>query len=239
MPKTRGIFMALRIFETDPAARPKETFSDDTVGRFSGGKQENGIPVTLPAWRVSTGDPEVAKAIAQLMGGEPEETDSTNENFIDVETTTDKVKVVLTGVDAISSDLKLWNGSNLIHHCDGVEFLSPEEDKGRPCGCPALMEDRKAAAKSKRGPSPSISVEFRLAEDYDLGVFRLQTSSWKLAEVLHVIENSLIKVDGEALCLLELELVEYTTSKGRDVSYRKPVIRVIKAWNEAISDPKF
>ncbi|MFJ7250747.1 hypothetical protein ACIQWA_39750 [Kitasatospora sp. NPDC098652] len=231
--------MALRIFETDPAARPKATFSDDTVGRFSGGKQENGIPVALPAWRVSTGDPEVAAAIAQLMGGVAVETDSTNENFIDVETTADKVKVVLSGPDAVSSDLKLWNGPSLIHHCDGVEFLSPDEDRGRPCHCPALMEDRKAAAKSKRGPAPSISVSFRLAEDYDLGVFKLQTGSWKLAEVLHEVENALSKIDGEALCSLELEHVEYTTKKGRDVSYRKPVIKVLKAWNEAIADPKF
>jgi len=231
--------MALRIFETDPDARPKATFSDDTVGRFHGGKQENGVPVALAEWRVTTGDPDVAAAISQLMGGTPDETDSTSENFIEVLTGTSKVQVVLSGADAIKSDLKLWNGSNLIHHCDGVEFLSPDEDRGKPCRCPELMEDRKAAAKSKRGPSPSISVTFRLAEDYELGLFRLQTGSWKLAEVLHEVENGLDRIDGEALCSLELELVEYTTKKGRDVSYRKPVIRVLKSWSDAIAAPKF
>lgn len=230
--------MAIRIFETDPDAKPRATFSDDTVGRFHGGKQENGIPVALAEWRVTTGDPEVADAISQLMGGTPVETDSTSENFIEVLTSVDKVKVVLSGPNAISSDLKLWNGPSLIHHCDGVEFLSPEEDKGKPCRCPALMEDRKAAAKAKRGPSPSISVTFRLAEDYDLGLFRLQTGSWKLAEVLHEVENALDRVGAEALCTLELELVEYTTKKGRDVSYRKPVIRVHKSFNDAIAEPK-
>ncbi|MFD7070352.1 hypothetical protein ACFV97_24315 [Streptomyces sp. NPDC059913] len=228
--------MALRIFETDPNAKPKQSFSDDTVGRFHGGKQENGIPVALSEWRVTTGDPAVADAIAQLMGGTPVETDSTSENFIEVLTTKDKVKVILSGSDAISSDLKLWNGSALIHHCDGVEFLSPEEDKGKPCRCPELMEDRKAAAKAKRGPSPSIAVSFRLAEDYDLGLFKLQTGSWKLAEVLYQVENALDKIGGEVLCSIELELVEYTTKKGRDVSYRKPVIRVLKAWSDAIAD---
>lgn len=231
--------MALRIFETDPDARPKATFSDDTVGRFHGGKAENGVPVALSEWRVTTGDPEVAAAIAQLMGGTPEETDSTSENFIEVLTDTSKVQVVLSGAEAIKSDLKLWNGSNLIHHCDGVEFISPDEDRGKPCRCPELMEDRKAAAKSKRGPSPSISVTFRLAEDYELGLFRLQTGSWKLAEVLHEVENALDRIDGEALCSLELELVEYTTKKGRDVSYRKPVVRVLKSWSDAIAAPKF
>ncbi|MFI0262069.1 hypothetical protein ACH4OW_23865 [Streptomyces sp. NPDC017056] len=229
--------MALRIFETDPNAKPKATFSDDTVGRFHGGKQENGIPVALDRWRVTTGDPEVAAAVAQLMGGTPEETDSTSENFIEILTEQDKVKIVLSGPDAITSDLKLWNGSALIHHCDGVEFLSPDEDRGKPCRCPELMEDRKNAAKSKRGPSPSIAVAFRLAEDYDLGLFRLQTGSWKLAEVLHEVENALDRVGSEALAELSLELVEFTTKKGRDVSYRKPVIRVLKSWNDAIAEP--
>ncbi|MFF3552924.1 hypothetical protein ACFYXL_05850 [Streptomyces tsukubensis] len=229
--------MALRIFETDPDARPEDNFSDDTVGRFHGGKQVDNLPVALAEWRVTTGDPEVASAVAQLMGGTPVETESTSENFIEILTEREKVLVVLSGADAISSDLKLWNGSALIHHCDGVEFLSPEEDKGKPCRCPALMEDRKAAHKAKRGPGPSISVMFRLAEDYDLGLFRLQTGSWKLAEVLHQVENALDKIGGEVLCSLELEHVEYTTKKGRDVSYRKPVIRVLKSWNDAVTEP--
>ncbi|MFJ2407120.1 hypothetical protein ACIOUE_38135 [Streptomyces xanthochromogenes] len=231
--------MAIRIFETDPSAKPKVTFSDDTVGRFHGGKQDNGIPVALPEWRVTTGDPEVADAVAQLLGGQAVETDSTSENFIEILTTTNKLKVVLSGPDAITSDLKLWNGPSLIHHCDGVEFLSPDEDRGKPCRCPELMEDRKAAAKAKRGPSPSISVTFRIAEDYDLGLFRFQTGSWKLAEVLHEVENALGRVGGEALATIELELVEYTTKKGRDVSYRKPVIRVLKSWSDAVAEPVF
>ncbi|MBH1936489.1 hypothetical protein I5Q34_19780 [Streptomyces sp. AV19] len=230
--------MALRIFETDPDAMPRPQFADDTVGRFHGGKSENNVPVPLPEWRVTTGDPEVAAAVAQLMGGTPVETDSTSENYIEILTATDRVKVVLSGADAIDDDLKLWNGSTLIHHCDGVEFLSPEEDKGKPCGCPTLLEERKTAAKAKRGPSPSISVKLRIAEDYDLGVFRLQTGSWKLAEVLHEVRNSLDKVGGEALCSLELELVEYTTKQGREVSYRKPTIRVLKSWSDAIAEPK-
>ncbi|MFJ2907805.1 hypothetical protein [Streptomyces sp. NPDC087212] len=229
--------MAIRIFETDPDAKPKGTFSDDTVGRFHSGRSVNGIPEALAEWKVTTGDPEVAAAISHLMGGQPNETDSTSENFIEVQTDAKRVKVVLSGPDAISSDMKLWNGNVLIHHCDGVEFLSPDQDRGKACGCPSLMEDRKAAAKSKRGPAPSISVLMRLAEDYDLGLFRFQTGSWKLAEVLHEIGNALDKVDGEALVELSIELVEYTTKKGRDVSYYKPVVKVLKSWNDAIAEP--
>ncbi|CAM5363084.1 hypothetical protein GCM10010329_85020 [Streptomyces spiroverticillatus] len=228
--------MAIRIFETDPDAMPRGTFSDDTVGRFHSGRQVNGIPESLATWRVSTGDPDVAAVVAQLLGGQPEETDSTSENFIEILTGAERVKIVLADASAVTSDMKLWNGSALIHHCDGVEYLSPDEDRGKACGCPALMEDRKAAAKSKRGPSPSISVTFRLADSYDLGLFRFQTGSWKLAEVLHEIENALDRVGGEALAELSLELVEYTTKKGRDVSYRKPTIRVLKSWSDAAAE---
>lgn len=227
----------LRIFETDPDAMPKGSFSDDTVGRFHSGRSVNGLPEALSEWKATTGDPEVAAAIAQLLGGQPVETDSPNENFIEILTDAKRIKVVLSGPGAVTSDMKLWNGSVLIHHCDGVEFLSPESDKGIACGCPRLMEDRKANAKSKRGPSPSIQVMFRLAEDYDLGLFRFQTSSWKLAETLHEIGNALDKVGGEALGELSIELVEYTTKKGRDVSYFKPVVKVLKSWNDAVAEP--
>ncbi|MEU5974283.1 hypothetical protein [Streptomyces sp. NPDC047315] len=224
--------MGIRIFETDPDAMPKGTFSDDTVGRFHSGRSVNNVPEALAEWKVTTGDPDVAEVIAALMGGTPEMTDSTSENFIEVLTTTKRVRVVLSGPDAISADMKLWNGSNLIHHCDGVDYLSPEEDKGKACGCPPLMEDRKADAKTKRGPAPSISVCFRLAENYNLGIFRFQTGSWKLAEVLHEIGNALDKVGGEAEAELSIELVEYTTTRGRDVSYLKPVIKVLKPWTK-------
>jgi hypothetical protein len=230
--------MAMRIFETDPEAKPKPRFTDDTVGRFHSGRSVNNVPESLSEWRITTGDPEVSAAVAQLFGGTPEETDSTSENYIEVLSDANKVLIVLDGPGAITSDMKLWNRSQLVHHCDGVEFLSPETDAGRPCGCPALFAERKAAAKAFRGPSPSINIQFRLADDYDLGLFRFQSGAWTLAEVLHEVENALARVQGEALAELSLELVEYTTKAGRNVSYRKPVVKVLKSYADAIADPR-
>lgn len=233
--------MALRIFETDPDALPKGSFSDDTVGRFHSGRQdEDGVPVALSHWRMTTADPKVAEAIAQLFGGSPVVDDeSPAENNIEVQTDKTKVLVILDGPESVTSDMKLWNSGNLVHHCDGVEYLSPDDLKGRPCTCPPLMEDRKAAAKRKMGPSPSINVTFKLADDPELGTFRFQTGSWKMAEVLHEYDNALTRVGGPALVELGLEHVEYTTRKGRDVSYYKPVLKVLKSYNDAIADPKF
>lgn len=229
--------MALRIFETDPAAKPKpRQFADDFVGRFRSGRMVGNRPESLATWRVTTGDPEVADSVTKLMGGTSNEWETTGEDFNEIITETDKVLIVIESPKALTADMKLWGRSGLIHHCDGVEFLSPEEDAGVPCGCPPLMEDRKAQAKSGRGPSPYTNLVFRLADDYHLGKFRFQSTSWKLVEVLHEIDNALSMVKGEALAELSLELVEFTTKAGRDVSYRKPVVKVLKPYAEAVAD---
>ncbi|MFJ8394376.1 hypothetical protein [Streptomyces sp. NPDC094144] len=229
--------MALRIFETDPAAKPKQRqFSEDFVGRFRSGRQVNNRPEALATWRVTSGDPAVSDAVAKLMGGTPAEWETSGEDFNEVVTETDKVLVVIDGPKALTADMKLWGRAGLIHHCDGVEFLSPEDDKGQACGCPPLMEDRKAQAKSGRGPQPNTNLVFRLADDYHLGKFRMLSTSWKLAEVVHEIDNALSAYKGEVLAELSLELVEFTTKAGRDVSYRKPVVKVLKAWSDAVAD---
>jgi hypothetical protein len=235
--------MALRIFETDPDAQPKErtNYTDDTVGRFHSGATEvdakgQTIPVSLNSWRVTTGSPDVAQAVAQLLGGAPVETDSTSENFIEVLTPAEGVQIILDGASALKSDMKLWNRGKLVHHCDGVEYLSPDDKAGRPCGCPALFAERKAAAKDYMGPKPDIRVTFRLADDPDLGTFQFRSGSWTMAEVLHQYENALDRVGGEAVATMSLELVEYTTKKGRDVSYRKPVLDNIRSYNAAIAE---
>ncbi|MDJ0461996.1 hypothetical protein [Streptomyces sp. H27-C3] len=236
--------MKLTIFDTDPNAKPKprQTFSDDTVGRFASGRQVDGQPESLSEWRISTGDPVVAKAVAQLFGGEPIETDSANENFIDVFTERETVLIVLDGPESVYADMKLWNRNKLVHHCDGSEFLSPDEKKGQPCHCPELFAERKQAAKDFMGPAPSITVTFRLAEDLELGKFKFQSGSWTMAAVLHEYENDLEAVDCPALAELTLELVEYTIkkgkNKGRAVSYYKPVIHVLKSFNDAIADER-
>lgn len=229
--------MALRIFETDPDAMPKprQTFANDVVGRFRSGKTEGNRPVSLADWRVTTGDPKVAEAIAGMLGGHPDEWETTREDAIEVLTNSDTVDIVIDNSDpdapAVTSKMVLWGmGGVKIHECDGVEFLSPDERKGQPCGCPALLADRKAAAKAGHGPKPEVSVKFKLADDPDLGYFRFQSSSWDLVRVLHELENALDAVGGPARASLSLELVEFVPKggpmKGRTVSYRKPVVKV-------------
>lgn len=234
------------LWATDPDNKPKarESFKDDTVGRLhSGYMDESGKkprPVALSEWRFSTGEKAVSDAVAQLFGGTPvENEESTSENFIDVFTEAVKVPVIIEP-DGIQADMKQWINGKLVHHCDGVKFLSPDDKAGEECGCPSLFAERKQAAKDYQGPNPSITVTFRLADDPELGKFKFVTGSWTLAAVLHEALNDLDRVGTTALASLELEYVEYTPSKGpmrnKLVSYTKPVIRVIKAYNDAIAD---
>ena len=58
-----------RIFET----APKHFGADDIVGNLRSGMQIDNKPVALQEWRVTTGDPDVANAIADLYGGKVEE----------------------------------------------------------------------------------------------------------------------------------------------------------------------
>ncbi|WP_369356458.1 hypothetical protein [Streptomyces sp. cg2] len=114
------------------------------------------------------------------------------------------------------------------HACDGVEFTAPEDPRrGQPSGCPATVQERKAAAKAGHGPKPDQRIEFRLADAPELGKFRLMTGSWDFMKSLESLWRELEAVGGPALCSLGLELVEFTTKSGVDVAYRKPVLKVL------------
>jgi hypothetical protein len=242
--------MALRIFDTDPDAKPKKREAkrdyERPVFQFRSGMQvfnkqkRRNEPVSLPAWRVLTDDPTIADGIAELLGGTPEEYDPTKAMNLHVLTDAESVEIVINGSKAIEDKLILWGQGGPTHECDG-EFSLLAADRGEPCGCPRTMAERKELAKQRppRGPAPSINVTFRLAgAGYDLGAGKLIATAWSLAEVIHEVKDALDQVDGEALCRLTLEHVQYTNKAGIDVSYRKPVIEVLGSYNDAIGEER-
>jgi len=241
--------MGMRIFDTDPDAKRERTpasYADEFDGKLSGGKMENGNPVSLSEWRFVLPKQETADALEQLYGGRSTELETDNDYFIELLTNAKQLSVILDGPKAVQSDLKLFNqAKKLAHHCDGVVFLSDEpvgamRSAGEDCGCPTSLSERKALARDFMGPKPSISVTFSLADDPELGTFRYQTGSWTLAEILWEAEEDLSDIGGEALATLTLEPVEFVAKggpmKGKTVSYTKPVLRVIKSLNSAVAD---
>lgn len=226
--------MSLRIFETDPEAAPKprSKYADDLVGRFRSGYQVNNRPASLEKWRVTTGDPDVAETISELMGGEgAQEWDAPGEDNIEIFTDTAKIDIILDGHHAIRSEMALWGRSGAIRKCDGVTQKGTEPGDaaaGSPCECPAAFSDRKDAAKSGKGCQPNITVFFRLAAAPDLGVFKFTSGSWSLARDIGAAEEKLEAIDGPARARLGLEVVEYE-AQGKKRKFTKPVVEVLGA----------
>lgn len=218
--------MAIRIFDVDPGARPRERFADDVVGRFRSGKLIDGLPAALDKWRVTTGDPDVAKGIATLLDGEaPKPWKTTGEDNLEIITQAKKVAIELDGPSAFIPKMALWGRNNtLIHTCDGETT-----DEGTPCPMAGkTVAERKEAAKAGFGCSPNITLVFKLAERPDLGKFRFNTGSWSMAAEADDIDAAIKEKGGGGPVsgALEIEHVEYTTKKGREVSYNRPVITV-------------
>lgn len=234
----------LRIFETDPdakpAPKPEATAYEPPAFQLRTGMQVKGKPKTLRNWRVVTDNPDTAGAIAELYGGTADEFDPTKEQNWHVLTDSDTIEVVIDGSDAIEDKLIMWGPGGPMHECDGMYSLLPD-DKGEPCGCPQTMAERKELARKRppRGPAPNIIVNFTLAgagEDLGKGMARL--TAWTLAEVIHEVKDKLDAVGEPALCALRLELVEYDSDKYGRVSYTKPVIDVLGAYNDAVAEER-
>jgi hypothetical protein len=218
--------VGLRIFETDPEAAPKprRSFAEDMVGRFRSGYQINGRPSSLEKWRVTTGDPEVAETLRELLGGEAaQEWETKGEDNLEVFTDAASIDV-LVDANAIRSEMVLWGRSGAIRKCDGVS--QGGDNAGKPCECPSAFSERKAAADRGTGCQPNLTVYFRLAADPDLGKFRFTSGSWTFAKEIGFAEDDLAKIDGTAKGTLSLEVVEYE-SQGKKRRFVKPVLKII------------
>ena len=192
----------------------------DIVGRVRSGAQIQGRPVALQEWRFTTGDPEVAQAVADKYGGTPEEWATTTEETLEVMSTAGSLPVVLT---QIQSEFVLWGRNAPIRSCDGAV---QKDDACSACVCPSDVKEHKEAARAGSACQPSVRATFRLADLPDLGLWRFNSASWQLAGKVNAAEEALAAAGGEAEGLLRLELVEYTTKAGRNVSYTKPIIEV-------------
>lgn len=232
--------MALKIFGTDPETQPapRQSFGDDVVGRFRSGHQIGGRPAALTEWRITTGDPVVAEAVYEELGGDaPQEWEASGEDNLEVFTATGKVDVILEGANAIRQSMVLFSRTNkLISKSDGETMLYPEDQAGQPDPDAELsFQERKKKGQDGIGPVPSIEVYFRLAGQEDLGIFKFVTGSWSLAYDLAAndVEAHLAQLveqsdEGKVSAVLALEGVEFIAKngprKGQTVSYTKPVV---------------
>jgi len=222
----------LKIFGTDPENQPKprNNFADDVVGRFRSGYQLNGTPAALTEWRVTTGDPEVAAAIYDLLGGDaPQEWPAKGEDNLEVFTASGEVEILLAGPKAVRQRLVLWgrNGKP-IYTTDGET-----KDDGTPDPDAELtFPERKQRGRDGIGPTPDVDVYFKIVGSEDLGVFQFKTGSWSILQDF-AYEGTLEKleeINGPTRATIKLEEVSFVAKngprKGQTVSYTKPVLKV-------------
>jgi hypothetical protein len=195
--------------------------ASDYVGRLRSGAQLQGRPVALSEWRFTTGDPEVAAALAGAYGGEPQPWDTNSEETLEVMSAINTVDIELL---TVLSEFVLWGrGNKPIRSCNGTVQA---DDLRTTCVCPSDVREHKESARAGTACQPSIRATFRLRDLPDLGVFRFSSSSWQLAGEVNGIEESLLAVGAPAPATITLEQVAYTTKGGRNVEYTKPVIEV-------------
>jgi len=224
--------MALKIWGTDPEAQPKprQRFADDVVGRFRSGHQLGGQPASLDEWRVTTGDPEVADKVYELLGGDaPASWETKGEDNLEVFTAVPEVEIILADPKALRQRMVLWSRQGkLVIDSDGETYADGTPDPDAEL----TFAERKKKGQDGLGPSPQIEVYFRLAAEPDLGIFKYQTSSWSLASdlVRNQTEEELEEIDGPTLATLGIEEVSFVAKngprKGQTVTYNKPVLSI-------------
>ena len=219
------------IFDVDPD-EAQDGGVDDIVARFRTGYQDEvGNPVGLSEFRVTTGDPEVAEALAELMGSDEDGVttwDTKTEENLQVFTTTSKVDIILDGPHAVRSSLVLWGQQAKILETDG-EYLYDDDgnltDEVWPGATQSLAQMKEAARKGK-GPKPSLQAYFRLADLPDIGKIRFFAGAWTAIDNFSKAEAKLAEIDGPAVGTLELERVEFTAKSGDEVRYTKPKLTI-------------
>ncbi|WDS51676.1 recombination directionality factor [Microbacterium phage Barnstormer] len=221
----------LKIFGTDPENQPKprQRFADDIAGRFRSGHQINDRPASLEEWRVTTGDPDVAAKVYELLGGEePQEWAAKGEDNIEVFTASSSVDIIIENAKALRQRMVLWGRSGKpIYVSDGEYIL---DDQGHPTDerdpdAELTFAERKA--KKEIGATPDIDVFFRLADEPDLGIFQFKTGSWGLARDLAAedIAGQLEAAEGPMKATLALTPESFVAKngpmKGKTVSFVK------------------
>lgn len=230
----------LDIFATDPEAkaeREEREAKSQAVKRpewafqFRSGKRVGTQPMSLRTWRIVTPKLDVAEALKELFNGTIGE--APNGDYA-VDTPLDRISVVVD-VSKIESKLIQWADGLPVHECDGSKYLSPDEDKGQPCGCPKILAERKEKSKQRRGPKPNIVIPVRLANDEGLGTGKYTATAWTFAEDFPDTMRELSKIDGEALCVLRLEYIEWEKN-GEMKSFIKPCLDVVGSFQDAIAE---
>lgn len=136
-------------------------------------------PAKLDAFRLTTRSPNIARAVAEALGGEAVETTLLNGRTTwEVFTTATQLAVMVPpGEAAISQWFEMWTAGGCTRRCDGeTEQLTQE-----PCKCPLDAAMRNQAAKAGQACRPTTRVNVMLPDIPDLGVWLVSSTGYNAA----------------------------------------------------------
>jgi hypothetical protein len=236
--------MALKIFR-DTENEPQRSVVSDVVGTFRAGRiDEDGNPESLDNWRVTTGDPEVADAIADLLKGtEPEEWETKGEENLQVFTEVDTIAIVLEDATAVRQRFIQRNrAGEIVYTSDGAT-----KDDGTPDPHAQLsLAERLQLAKDGMGPALETTIWFRLddamgevelggqpAKAGDIGKFRFQSTGSSIGKAVDrdQIEAKLEAAGVPMRAKLTIEKVSFKAKSGpragKTVSYNTGALKLL------------
>jgi hypothetical protein len=186
------------------------------VGRFLYGTLHRNRPHTLTTWRVTTTSGRTANRIAHLFGGSVQHDPATG--LPEVLTTSATVDILLDSPAALSVD---WQRTA------EATCVGDTQDHGRPCTCPAILAQRRVAAKQGRGCQPRVEVRLRLRDDPALGMFSFLSEDWSFVELVAAARVALRRMDRPVTARLGINRTLHTLRSGRVLPYTMPVLTLL------------
>lgn len=223
--------MALNIFRTAAELAGEDTGKskqfEGTVGSFRAGfLDSNDKPKSLSEWRVTTGDPEVAQAIHELLGGDaPVEWETKSEESLEVYTVAKSLTIVLDRGSVRQRFVQRNRNGEVVYTSDGAMTDKGESDPHATL----TLDERLKLASDGLGPSLETTIWFKLDDSMgevtlggsralagDIGKFRYQSTGKSIGKQVdrEQIEQTLEDAEGPVRAKLAIEHVSFTAKSG-------------------------
>jgi hypothetical protein len=190
------------------------------AGRIRIGKQvenkggKGTHPTSLQTFRLTSPDKTRVEAAAQLYGGTPKEWDNLGRKEWEVETTTDRLPVVVPpSAMCFTQWYEQWSGGGCLKRCDG----QTEQTKEQPCSCDPENPEC----------TPHTRLSVMLSEVPGLGLWRLDTQGWNAARELGAAVETITLAAGAGMMLPAVLRLEQRSSKQAGEGTKRFVVPVL------------
>lgn len=232
-----GVFDNL--FNADQADTGKSKYEPPVAKLTAGMQTASGAPKNLSTWRITSEDHNILSAVSELFGGEVRSFKTPRASGEHVITNAHDIEAIVDGPDDVEVAAILWENSRPAHKCDFRVFLNGTGTgtPGEPCGCgDYTLRELKRRAKDGEGPSPSMRIDFRLAQDPELGKFRFQNGSWGLAKNIDAFRDAVVAAGEPVVALISKAYRSFEDQDtGELVEYREIVPTVTGTLNDEIA----